>query len=208
MTTEGTRTPVAQSPPARKAAALLCVTIALIHVVHQGGVAPVTPHYIGIGFYVVELVTAVGGALLMATPATTGWWVSVAGALGPLVGYITSRGPGLPVDSADRGDWMNPMGVASLVVETAVLILAVTALVHVIRTRRRIQESERTGAEPAVVPDTRRPHGRVPLGVVHAYAWTKKRSTAGIDTSRGSGPTGTPDAVERWSNRMAGRRYG
>jgi hypothetical protein len=166
MSAEATGTPAAQSRAARKAAALLCVAIALIHVVHQGGVVPRTPRYIGVGFYLVELVTAISGALLIATAATTGWWVSIAGALGPLIGYLVSRG-GLPYNSADRGDWMNPMGIVSLVVEAAALLLAVAALVHVVRTRRQIRASEVDGAEPAAEPGTR-PHGRVPLGVVHA----------------------------------------
>jgi hypothetical protein len=210
MSTDGTRTPVAQSSTARKAAALLCVAIALIHVVHQGGVAPLTPHYIGVGFYLVEVVAAISGALLMASPSPTGWWVSVAGALGPLVGYLTSRGPGLPDDSADRGDWMNPMGMVSLAVETAVLALAVTALVHVVRARRQVRASEGDGAGPAAEPGTRRPHGRVPLGVVHAYA--RRTRSAGrqepVRTEDG-GPGCAPDAVERWSNRMAAaRRHG
>jgi hypothetical protein len=209
MSTEGTGSPVAQSPAARKAAALLCVVIALVHLVHQGGVAPLTPHYIGVGFYLVEVVAAIGGALLMASSAPTGWWVSVAGALGPLVGYLTSRGPGLPDDSADRGDWMNPMGLVSVVVETGVLLLAVSALVQAVRARRQVLGSERDGARPAPEPATRRPHGRVPLGVVYAYARTgsagRQEPVRGPDGRPGDAE---PDAVARWSNRMAGRRPG
>jgi hypothetical protein len=47
-------------------------------------------------------------------------------AVGPLLGYVLSRGPGLPGYDDDRGNWTEPLGLVSLGVE--VLLLALAAL--------------------------------------------------------------------------------
>ena len=49
-------------------------------------------------------------------------------ALLPLAGYILSRTTGLPGSDDDIGNWTDPLGLASLWVEGAVLLTAVYAL--------------------------------------------------------------------------------
>jgi hypothetical protein len=49
-------------------------------------------------------------------------------AAGPILGYVLSRGPGLPNYGDDIGNWTEPLGVLSLVVEGVLLILSATIL--------------------------------------------------------------------------------
>jgi hypothetical protein len=56
---------------------------------------------------------------------------------GPLLGYALSRGPGLPDYDDDIGNWAEPLGVLSLVVESALLVLALTVLIAARRARSR-----------------------------------------------------------------------
>jgi hypothetical protein len=55
------------------------------------------------------------------------------------VGYLWSRGIGLPGDRDDLGDWMNPLGIASLFVEASLITLSLTRLrmTHRASARRR-----------------------------------------------------------------------
>ncbi|MDT5324506.1 MAG: hypothetical protein QOF25_1658 [Mycobacterium sp.] len=53
-----------------------------------------------------------------------------------VLGYVLSRGPGLPNYTDDIRNWAEPLGVASLAVETALLALSVAALISVRRARQ------------------------------------------------------------------------
>jgi hypothetical protein len=70
-----------------------------------------------------------------ASGLTAAVWTIVATvvAAGPLLGYVLSRGPGLPGYDDDRGNWAEPLGVASLVVEATLLALSVIAVVAIRR---------------------------------------------------------------------------
>jgi uncharacterized membrane protein YgdD (TMEM256/DUF423 family) len=124
--------------PARVAAVLLCLAVAWIHVQDQGGLpGDKSPHYVGVGYYLLEAVGVLcAGLLLLARRGSVGragWLLTVGVALGPLLGYVLSRGPGLPGYSDDRGNWTEPLGVASVVVEGVLLVLALAALVAELR---------------------------------------------------------------------------
>ncbi len=43
------------------------------------------------------------------------------------MGYVLSRGPGMPLYSDDRGNWTETIGVLSLIVEGVLLILSLVA---------------------------------------------------------------------------------
>ena len=45
-------------------------------------------------------------------------------ALAPIAGYVLSRTTGLPGATDDIGDWANPLGIATLAVESALVVLA------------------------------------------------------------------------------------
>ena len=131
-TPEATATGAAASLPLRLAGAALSLGVGWIHVVDQGGfLGSKTPTYVGIGYYALELVAVLVAAALLFAPArqrVTGWFVAVGVALGPLVGYVLSRGPGLPAYTDDRGNWSEPLGLASLAVEGLLLLLSLAVL--------------------------------------------------------------------------------
>ena len=113
--------------------ALLALAVVVIHVKDQGGFpGDKTPTYVGVGYYLLE---AVGIVLAFALITGLGrhtlkvWLLTLGVAVGPLVGFVLSRGPGLPDYTEDRGNWTEPLGVVSLVVEgaLALLVLAVIA---------------------------------------------------------------------------------
>lgn len=120
----------------RGAAAVLALLVTLIHVQDQGGLAALKdPAYVGQGYRLLELAGVVTALLLLA-PARqrhVGWVLALGVALGPIVGFVLSRGPGLPDYTDDRGNWTELLGVQALTVEALLLVLACAVLA----TRRR-----------------------------------------------------------------------
>jgi hypothetical protein len=106
-----------------------CLAVAAIHIIDQGGVPGIKdPEYIRDLYYVLEVAAVVAAALLLTRYAKSGWFLSLGVAAGPLLGYVLSRGPGLPNYDDDIGNWAEPLGVISLVVEGILLIVAATVL--------------------------------------------------------------------------------
>jgi hypothetical protein len=125
----------------RLVAALLCVAVVAIHVIDQGGFPGTkAPEYVGIGYWILEFVGVVTAAFLVFSPTRGPWVVALGVAAGPLIGYLLSRGPGLPDYSDDKGNWTEPLGVLSLGVELVLLLLAAGALS---RTRRAVPVARR-----------------------------------------------------------------
>ncbi|MGI5330560.1 hypothetical protein [Actinomadura nitritigenes] len=119
--------------------AMLCLAVTVIHVLDQGGFALQDPGYIGSLYLALEVGGVVAAGMLMfQRPASDrsrvtrrlapGWWVALGVAVGPLVGYLSSRSIGLPGYTSDIGDWTEPLGLASLAVEGALLVLTLGVL--------------------------------------------------------------------------------
>ncbi|MGH3845841.1 MAG: hypothetical protein ACRDS0_31130 [Pseudonocardiaceae bacterium] len=109
--------------------------MAAIHVIDQGGLPGAKdPHYVQMLYYALEAAGVVAAALLLARQAWAGWFLTLGVAVGPILGYVLSRGPGLPNYADDIGNWTEPLGVVSLVVEGVLLVVAVAAL---LTSRRR-----------------------------------------------------------------------
>ena len=126
----------ASHPAARGLGAILCLAISAIHVVVQGGFpGSQEPPYVGILFYVLEFAGVVTALLLVAGHVRVGWFLSLGVAAGPFVSYMLSRGLGLPGYTDDIGNWAEPLGVVSLVVEAVLLALAITMTNRVLRPR-------------------------------------------------------------------------
>jgi hypothetical protein len=87
-------------------------------------------------YYALEVAGVVVAALLLANQARVGWLLSLGVAAGPLAGYALSRGPGLPDYTDDIGNWTEPLGVISLIVEALLLILAAASLTIFHRARQ------------------------------------------------------------------------
>ncbi|MFB7593842.1 hypothetical protein [Streptomyces sp. NPDC056160] len=122
---------------ARVAGALLCLAVAAIHVVDQGGVTTTRdPYYVGVAYHVLEIVAVVTAVLLLLRLVRPGWLLATGVAVGPLLGYVFSRSSGLPDYSDDIGNWTETLGLVSLAVEGALLLLAAPAFVRSLRRRR------------------------------------------------------------------------
>src|SRR5262249_10233596 len=113
----------------RGLSALLCPAIAALPRVDQGGPALRVPHYVG-GADIVLEVEAIVAATALVVSATRMWWLLSLGVAGvPLAGYIVTRSVGLPGYTYDVGNWGEPLGLASLVAEGSLLVLAALAVV-------------------------------------------------------------------------------
>jgi hypothetical protein len=115
--------------------ALLCVLVAIIHFTDQGGFSMKQPKYVGIGFYILEVVGVITAILLLSGSVRLGWFLAIGVAVGPLAGYILSRGPGLPNYTEDVGNWAEPLGVASLAVEGLLLVVSVAMVTRPLTVR-------------------------------------------------------------------------
>lgn len=74
-----------------------CLAVAAIHFIDQGGLpGSKDPEYVQVMYYLLEVVGVVAAGLLLARTTWWGWLLSLGVAAGPMVGYVLSRGPGLP----------------------------------------------------------------------------------------------------------------
>ncbi|MFJ4771008.1 hypothetical protein ACIP88_18150 [Streptomyces uncialis] len=116
---------------ARTAGALLCLAVVAVHLVDQGGVpGSKSPQYVALLYYALEVVGVVTAVLLLVGVRRPGWFLAMGVAAGPIVGYVLSRGPGLPDYSSDIGNWTEPLGLVSLVVEGLLLLLATASFLR------------------------------------------------------------------------------
>lgn len=145
MTTNTLTRPIASSTKgaehhlvSRVLGASLALGVAYIHVKDQGGFpGDKAPAYVGVGYYILELVGLLTAVVLLvgAGRHTAKAWLLAAGvAFMPLVGYVLSRGPGLPDYTDDKGNWTETLGVVSLAVEATLLLLAVALVARARRT--------------------------------------------------------------------------
>lgn len=120
---------------ARFVGALLCVQVAIIHIIDQGGIpGSKTPSYVGVGYWILEIIAIVTAiALIYNRSVRLSWFVAIGVGLGPMIGYILSRGPGLPDYKDDMGNWGEPIGVFSLIAEAILIVLAVTFFLRNLR---------------------------------------------------------------------------
>jgi len=106
-----------------------CLGVTAIHVIDQDGLpGSESPGYVQILYYILEVAGIVAALLLVASRTKLGWFLALGVAAGPILGYVLSRGSGLPDYTSDIGNWAQPLGVISLVVEGILLILAASLL--------------------------------------------------------------------------------
>jgi hypothetical protein len=103
------------------------LAIALIHLLDVIGKIKETP-YLGL-MYIGLMVASVAVAFyLLHTGAARAWAAAGLLAAATLAGFILSRTTGLPQSSGDVGNWTEGLGLASMFVEGAVILLAGYAL--------------------------------------------------------------------------------
>jgi hypothetical protein len=119
-------------------AAALCLAVVVIHLKDQGGVpGSKDPGYVAAGYYLLEVAGVLAAGVLAFGRTRRAWLLALGVAIGPLVGYVLSRGPGLPAYTDDKGNWTETLGVISLLIEGALLVLSLgTARLEDTRTRR------------------------------------------------------------------------
>jgi hypothetical protein len=119
------------APVSEQAARLLAVVglagIAVIHILDAPGTFEGVKYIFWL--YIAIIVGAIPFSLLLLQWSSRLAWVGPALlAAGPLVGYLLTRSVGLPGDSADIGNWLDSLGLASMFVEAAVLSLSLARL--------------------------------------------------------------------------------
>ena len=115
----------------RIATAGLCVAVALIHVTDQGGFKALDdPTWLGWAYRALEVGATVVAVLVLIdalAPRLTALAILGVGA-GPFIGYVLTRTTGVPQDTGDVGNWGDPLGIMSLIVEGTLVIVALLLL--------------------------------------------------------------------------------
>jgi hypothetical protein len=121
---------------ARAAAAVGLAGVAVIHLLDLHGKFQETPYmaWMYVGLIAGSLLTAFG---LIWGSDPRAWLAAVLLPLGAIVGYVLSRTVGLPQATDDIGNWGEPLGMVSLLVEGSLVVLGTAVLRDRVRTLGR-----------------------------------------------------------------------
>ncbi|MFJ9906841.1 hypothetical protein ACIRVK_28740 [Streptomyces sp. NPDC101152] len=121
--------PSRQDEPARRAVtALGLLGIALIHLLDLPGKLKETP-YLGAAYILLIIASVAVAEYLMRRHDRRAWLAATALAAAVLLGYVVNRSVGLPGAMDDIGNWLEPLGLASMFVEAVVVVLGLSGLV-------------------------------------------------------------------------------
>jgi hypothetical protein len=112
---------------ARSVAIVGLAGVALIHILEVQHKYQEVP-YLGIGYVALIVASVIAGALLIHSNSRLGWALAGTAALATIIGFTLTRTVGLPQSNDDIGNWLEPMGLASLFVEAIVVGVAAYAL--------------------------------------------------------------------------------
>lgn len=119
-------------PSARLLAVFGMAAIAIIHILDAVGTFADSRYIFWL--YMAIVIGAVPiSLLLLHWRSPLAWLAVMALAVGPLLGYVLTRTVGLPGDSADVGNWLDTLGLASLFAEAGVLGLAMSRFAVALR---------------------------------------------------------------------------
>jgi hypothetical protein len=105
--------------------------IALIHLLDVPGKFGETPYIAWM--YIALIVGCIGvGGWLIRTGSRKAWTAAAILPLAVLIGFVLSRTTGLPSATGDIGNWNEPLGLASMFVEGALLVLSTSVLAGVV----------------------------------------------------------------------------
>ena len=108
----------------RTAVVLGLLGIALIHFLDVFSKFRETP-YLGVGYVALIAGCLLVGFALAQRGSVVVWSAAAVVAALPFLGYVISRTAGLPAATDDIGNWMEPLGLASLFVEGLVVLVGV-----------------------------------------------------------------------------------
>jgi hypothetical protein len=137
--TSGSRIRIVESPATRKTVAILCLIGALLQMIDQHGVMEGAT-YLSIGYGVLQIAAAVAGALLL---------TSAVAALGPLVGSVFSRGPGMSGADMIQPGWTQPVLLLTILVEGTILAISVVVLSDALHSRDTAEVAHDPDADAA-----------------------------------------------------------
>ncbi|MGY2896016.1 hypothetical protein [Deinococcus sp. UYEF24] len=113
--------------PSRPASLVLLTVIAFMHFRDIPSKLGETP-YLGWSYILLVAGCAAAGAWLLSTHWWQGYALGALISLGAIIGYVLTRTTGLPNATGDIGNWGEPAGIISLLVEAAFVVLACTQL--------------------------------------------------------------------------------
>ena len=120
-------TRLANDSAVRAVAAIGLITVGIIHALEiQGQLSGAV--WLTVGFCLLAVVAPIAGLWLLARPTMLAWQFGGLLCLFAAAGYILTRSVPVPGDPADVGNWLEPLGVAALITESIVVILAALAL--------------------------------------------------------------------------------
>jgi len=130
------RAPSSRAPSASSAS----LSIALIHVLDLQSKLDETP-YLGVAYIALIVGCVVAAGALLHAPTRTAWMLTFGLSLAALLGYVINRTVGMPNATDDIGNWLEPLGLASLLVEGCVVLVSGYALKVLTpgRPRRRVE---------------------------------------------------------------------
>ncbi len=125
-TSDKTRVP-SRDTARRAVTATGLLGIALIHLLDLPGKIHETP-YLGVAYLGLIVASLVLAEALLRHDDRRIWTASAGLALAVMVGFVINRTVGMPGATEDIGNWLEPLGLASLFVEGAVTLLALGGL--------------------------------------------------------------------------------
>jgi hypothetical protein len=108
---------------ARRAAALLLVTTAAIHIDLVPEHLREAP-YAGVLFALLAASALLLAGQILIREQSNAWTVTGTISLAAIAGYALSRSVGLPSMDDDTGDWLNPLGVVAVCAETLTVLIS------------------------------------------------------------------------------------
>jgi hypothetical protein len=136
LTAELHRPALPVDPAVRASAAIGLITVGIIHALEiQGQLSGAA--WLTAGFAALAACAPAAGLWLLARPSSAAWGFSGMVCFLAAAGYILTRSVAVPGDPGDRGNWLEPLGVAALFTEGIVTILAVLVIASIATPGRR-----------------------------------------------------------------------
>jgi hypothetical protein len=129
------RLSLADDPAARAVTAIGLFAVGIIHALEIPGQLSGAV-WLTIGFIALAVAGPVAGLWLLARPTPLAWEFGGLLCAAAAGGYVLTRSVAVPGDAGDKGNWLEPLGVAGLITEGVVLILAVLVLAGIYRASR------------------------------------------------------------------------
>ena len=111
----------------RAVAAIGLIAVGIIHALEFRGQLNGAA-WLAAGFGLLAVTAPVCALWLLARPGPLPWLGGGLMCLSAGFGYVLTRSVGLPGDRVDVGNWLEPLGITSLITEAVVIILAASVL--------------------------------------------------------------------------------